>query len=131
MVLAIFFFNSAFVTLGCEHPQDRNVEASSAPARSSSVDASVVERLTHARCDREQFCGNVADGKKYATRDVCKDSFRSSIGNDLNSYQCPGGLNGSAVDQCLSAISSEECGAHPIEAITRVDRCRKGAMCMQ
>lgn len=128
MSLAICFFNSAFFTVACEHAQDRSVEASSRP---SAVDASVVERLTHARCDREQFCGNVGDGKKYATQGVCLDSYRSSIGNDLNSYQCPGGLDGAGVHQCMSAISSEECGVHPIEAIARVDNCRKGAMCVK
>jgi len=149
-IVVVSLVSAGILTLGCEHPQDRNV-ATSAPApapepasatyaprgatnaqsRSNSVDASVVERLTRARCDREQFCENVGGGKKYASREVCMGSFRSSIGNDLNSYQCPSGLDGSAVQQCLSAISGEECGAHPVEAITRMERCRKGEICMK
>jgi hypothetical protein len=59
------------------------------------------------------------------------EQLRGSIGNDLNAYQCPGGLDGSAIQRCLSAISSEECGAHPVEAITRMERCRSGAMCLK
>ncbi len=59
------------------------------------------------------------------------DSFRASIGNDLNTYECPGGLDAEAVRQCLSAISGEECGAHPEDAITRMEKCRQGAMCMK
>jgi hypothetical protein len=118
------------LVLACEHPQDRYVATPGEPVvvnrpigdtnaqpPSSSADAPIVDRLSTARCDREQFCDNVGGGKKYAARQVCMDQLRGSIGNDLNAYQCPRGL--------------EECGAHPVEAITRMDRCRSGAMCLK
>lgn len=139
--------SAGILSLGCAHDRDaRAPESASArePAgptyhrqegvtntqpRATYADASVVERLSRARCEREEFCDNVGGGKKYTSRQICMDSFRSTIGNDLNSYQCPGGLDDVAIRDCLSAISSEECGAHPLEAITRVDKCRSGAMC--
>ncbi len=115
------------VALGCEHTEDRNAAAEPAPTH----DAAIVDRLSNARCSREVVCDNVGDGKKYASRQVCMDKMRGSIGNDINSYQCPRGIDSVAVEDCLTAIGSEECGAHPIEAITRMDKCRSGAMCMK
>jgi hypothetical protein len=139
MAVAVSLASAGVLTLGCEHTEDRTVvtsEPARAPTRSmgvtnSQADASVVDRLSNARCDREESCNNVGDGKKYASRRVCLDQMRGGIANDLNSYQCPRGIDGAAVHQCLMAIGNEECGAHPIEAITRMDKCRSGAMCMK
>jgi hypothetical protein len=93
-------------------------------------DAVVVERLTGARCDQEQGCKNVGSGAKYASRDVCMDQIRGRIGNDLNVYNCPGGLDSDGVDRCIAAITSEEC-SHPFDTLTRYDKCRTGALCMK
>ena len=145
-MVAISLASAATLVLGCEHTDDRPVAVTAAPApvqtreplgatnpqpRSNYADASVVDRLSSARCDREQFCSNVGDGRKYASRRVCMDQLHGTVANDLNSYQCPRGIDGTAVQECLSAIASEECGAHPVEAITRMEKCRTGAMCMK
>ncbi|MGH7297630.1 MAG: DUF6184 family natural product biosynthesis lipoprotein [Polyangiaceae bacterium] len=141
---------AGMVMTGCQHTQDRSM-ATSSPATTQASQrvgqttapagrmgatnvqpgsaTSVVETLAEARCDREQTCGNVGDGKKYASRNVCMDQQRGGIANDLNPYQCPGGIDEAAVQGCLTAVSVEECGVHPLEAITRMEKCRKGAMC--
>jgi hypothetical protein len=75
-------------------------------------------------------CDNVGDGKKYASRQVCLDKMHGGIANDINSYQCPRAIDATAVSQCLMGIGNEECGAHPMEAITRMNNCRSGVMCM-
>jgi uncharacterized protein DUF6184 len=129
MAVAAFLASTGTLALGCEHTEDRNVTSDPPPAPTR--DASVVDRLSNARCDREAACDNVGDGKKYASRQVCLDKMRGGIANDINSYQCPRGIDGTAVQECLAAIGNEECGAHPIEAITRMDKCRSGAMCMK
>ena len=95
----------------------------------SNADMAVVDRLTEARCDQEQGCRNVGPGAKYASRSVCMDQIRGSIANDLNAYKCPRGLDGNAVDRCMAAIKSEEC-SHPFDTLTRYDKCRTGALCM-
>lgn len=141
MMVTVSLASVAMTMLGCEHTDDRGV-ATATPGsvpqpmgatnpQARGVDASVVDRLSDARCDREQSCNNVGDGRKYASRHVCVEQLHGSIANDLNSYQCPGGIDGNAVQRCLAAIAEEECGAHPVEAITRMDRCRSGAMCMK
>ena len=133
--------------LGCQHT-DSNAAACPTPAappaqaaqaaepmgvtstQAPGVDASIVDRLASARCDREQSCDNIGDGRKYASRRICMEQLRGRIGNDLNSYQCPGGIDDAAVTHCVAAIDEEQCGAHPIEALTRIDKCRSGAMCI-
>jgi hypothetical protein len=94
------------------------------------TDAAIVERLSRARCDREQSCGNIGGGQKYVSRDVCMDQMRGTIANDLNTFNCPGGLDRGEVEHCLSAIKSEQCG-HPFETIGRMQRCRTGALCVK
>jgi hypothetical protein len=128
VAVAISLASTGALIVGCQHTDDRSA-ASVDPAQAH--DASVVGRLSSARCDREAACGNVGDGKSYASRQVCMDKLRGDTANDINSYQCPRGVDDAAVQDCLRAIGGEECGAHPIEAITRMDKCRSGAMCMK
>jgi hypothetical protein len=140
-MMAISMVSAGMLVLGCEHTDDRSM-ATATPGsvpppmgatnpQAREVDASIVDRLTNGRCDREQACNNVGDGRKYASRHTCMEQLHGSISNDLNSYQCPGGIDGYAVQQCVNAIASEECGAHPVEALTRMDKCRSGAMCIK
>ena len=94
------------------------------------ADSAVVDRLTAARCDRETSCKNVGPGAKFDSRSVCADAVRGSIGNDLNAFNCPRGLDGDAIDACMSAIRSEACD-HPLDTLTRLEKCRTGALCMK
>jgi hypothetical protein len=36
--------------------------------QADSADAAIVDRLSRARCDREQSCGNIGGGQKYACK---------------------------------------------------------------
>ena len=94
------------------------------------ADTSVVDGLASARCDQEQVCKNVGPGSKYVSRGVCIDQMRGSIGNELNAYNCPRGINRDALNRCMAAIQSEEC-SHPFDTLTRYERCRTGALCMK
>jgi hypothetical protein len=96
----------------------------------NTADKTVVNRLATARCDQEQGCNNVGPGAKFASRDVCLDQIRGSIGNDLNAYKCPRGLDSDAIDRCMMAIKSEEC-SHPFDTLQRFDKCRSGAICIK
>jgi hypothetical protein len=95
-----------------------------------SVDATVVERLTAARCDQEQSCKNIGPGAKYVSRSVCSEQIRGSIANDLNGYDCPRGINSDALNRCIEAIKSEEC-SHPFDTLARRDKCRTAGLCMK
>lgn len=94
------------------------------------ADKAIVDQLASARCDQEQSCKNIGPGAKFASRDVCTDQLRGAIGNDLNTYQCPGGLDHAALDRCMSAIKTEECN-HPFDTIKRFDKCSTGSLCLK
>jgi hypothetical protein len=135
ILVAIALAGGGTLVLGCESSVAVSVPPS-APVgvtnvQPHSIDAFTVDRLASARCDREQACDNVGDGRKYVSRHVCMEQLRGRIDNDLNAYQCPGGIDETAVTHCVSAIGAEECGAHPIEAMTRIEKCRADAMCLK
>ncbi|MDP9000236.1 MAG: DUF6184 family natural product biosynthesis lipoprotein [Myxococcota bacterium] len=94
------------------------------------ADSAIVGKLAAARCDREQTCNNVGAGQKYASRDVCMDQMRGGLANDLNSYECPKGIDEAQLDKCMNGIRSEEC-SHPLDTISRMEKCRTGALCMK
>jgi hypothetical protein len=130
----------SLVTMGLLAACDRNSREGGsyqAPGASSSkgttnmqptVDSATVGRIATSRCDREQMCNNIGGGKAYVTRSACMDQMQGNIANELNSYNCPSGLDAQHVDECLAAISGEKCD-HPLDTLSRVDKCRTGALC--
>jgi len=98
--------------------------------QASAADAEIVQELAAARCDRERSCNNVGGGQKYASANVCMEQMRGSIANDLNTYNCPRGIDRAEVDHCVAAIKNEEC-SHPLDTITRMEKCRTARMCVK
>ena len=90
----------------------------------------VVEKLAAARCDQEQSCNNIGSGAKFVSRAVCMDQLRGDIGNELNAYNCPHGLDSAAVDRCMMAIKGEACST-PFDTLSRRDKCRTSSMCIK
>jgi hypothetical protein len=107
-----------------------SVESRPGITSAQSVDKSVVYQLATARWDQEQTCNNIGPKAKFASRDVCMDQMKGSIGNDLDAYNCPRGIDRDAANRCMAAITSEEC-THPFDTLTRYDKCRTGALCMK
>jgi hypothetical protein len=94
------------------------------------VDASIVTQLAAARCERERACNNVGPGDKYVSHEVCMDQMRGSLANDLNAYDCPRGIDREALERCSAAIRVEEC-SHPLDTLSRMEKCRTAALCMR
>lgn len=101
-----------------------------ANTQASDNDQWVVELLASARCDREQSCSNVGGGRTYASRNVCLDTMRGSIGNDLNVYNCPLGIDRANLERCKVAIHEEHCG-DAVATISRAQACRTAALCLK
>ncbi|MBV9946179.1 MAG: hypothetical protein JOZ69_04965 [Myxococcales bacterium] len=95
-----------------------------------SADSAVVRQLATARCDREQRCNNVGAGQRYASREVCMDQMRGSLANDLNTHECPKGIDDAQLDRCMTAVRSEEC-SRPLDTLSRIDKCRTSTLCMK
>jgi len=98
--------------------------------RAQQSDAVIVERLSQARCKREEWCSNVGAGQAFASRAVCLDTMRGGFGNDINEYKCPQGVDGVRLERCALAIQREQCD-EPLDTITRMDKCRSASLCVQ
>lgn len=111
-------------------PVAGTTEAQPGVTSSQAADQDIVEQIARARCDREQSCNNIGAGAKYASQANCMEKLRGSIGNDLNGYNCPGGLDRGAIDRCTRAIQNEECN-HPFDTLSREDKCRASSICIK
>lgn len=92
--------------------------------------ASAIERIVQARCEREATCNNVGTDKHFSNRDVCQREIRADMKDDLNAKDCPAGIDGKELGECLDAIHKESCG-NPLETISRLAACRTSDMCLK
>ena len=131
--LTLPIFASLFA---CEHPATHNTTpdehspsagATNAQARE---DRRFVDEMASARCDREDGCKNVGAGQKFASRDVCVDQMRGSVGNELNPQNCSLGIDRKHFDRCITAIRLEECD-HPLDTLARMQKCLMSDMCLK
>jgi hypothetical protein len=114
----------------CSH-DSRPAEHSGAPGASVSGRAlsSVVDDIADARCELEQRCDNIGAGQTYDNRNTCETKLRSSITDDLNTKDCPNGVEHAKLSACLSQIRSEKCGS-PMDSLSRWAACRQGELCI-
>jgi hypothetical protein len=104
-------------------------DKSGAPkAAGDTVSESAVSALARARCDREERCDNVGNGKKYASRGECLSETRSDWRDDLNARECPEGVSSSQLAHCVDEIKRESCG-NPVEKLESVLACRTADLC--
>jgi hypothetical protein len=91
---------------------------------------SATEQLAEARCQRERQCGNVGDDKTYSSSQDCLARIQSDWKDDLNSRQCPGGINQEQLDECLSEVRGEDCN-NPFDTLARIAECTKAQICIE
>src|SRR6187402_2486577 len=54
--------------------------------------AASVKAITEARCVREGKCGNIGPGQDYASASECQQKISADWRDELNAYDCPGGV---------------------------------------
>lgn len=86
-----------------------------------------VTRITEARCTREEKCGNIGAGKKYADRAACQGEVSQNTQSDLRASECAGVVP-KELDECLDEVKNQACN-NPIDAITRVASCTRSQLC--
>lgn len=97
-------------------------------AQAPSIDPIFVAQVASARCDREDACGEVGDGRRYSSLRSCLDQVRDGITSEVASYGCPG-AGETAVRRCLVAMGRQDCGAPGEQALSHVEECAVGALC--
>lgn len=97
---------------------------------SRTMPASAVASIATARCDRELRCKHIGPKEKFPTRGDCLADVQADKREDLNIDTCPAGIKEKELNQCVQSIRDEECG-HSLHAITRLNACRTGNLCLK
>jgi hypothetical protein len=88
------------------------------------------EQIAESRCEREQQCGNIGNDKTYTTSGECLTRIQTDWREDLNSRECPGGINQKELDECLGRIRAEAC-ENPFDALARITECTAAQICVE
>lgn len=107
---------------------ERQPSSRAATPLTSAQRASTANKLAEARCEREQRCNNVGEGRKYASQAKCLSAVASEWKEELDDYACPGGTVQGALDHCLSEIRSEGCES-PLASLERIVDCDAHEVC--
>jgi hypothetical protein len=91
---------------------------------------SAAEQLAHARCEREQTCGNIGNDKTYSSSEDCVTRVSNDWKDDLNARECPGGINQQQLDECMAQIRAEACSS-PFDTLARITECTSAQICIE
>lgn len=89
-----------------------------------------ITRITEARCDQEFSCNNIGPGRNFVDRSACVREREHNTRADLQSSECPRGVNHTGLTDCLNEIRTEKCG-NPFDSISRLAACRSGRLCLR
>ncbi|MDO9022554.1 MAG: DUF6184 family natural product biosynthesis lipoprotein [Deltaproteobacteria bacterium] len=89
-----------------------------------------VDRIAAARCEREQRCEHVGQGRRFDSEGACRSSVRASFADDLNPTECRVGIDQGELRECLEEVRNESCG-NPIDTLERVVACRTTDLCRE
>ncbi len=87
-----------------------------------------VSRIASARCARDQSCGLVDDQGKWASAEACLEVASREYSDDLTAEDCPDGVDGKELSECVAASRVAECSL-AIDVIGRVPECRNPHLC--
>jgi hypothetical protein len=96
-------------------------------ARAQSVEAAVAD-IVNTRCGLENHCHNIGPARKYDSADVCESKLQGTTASQLNTKDCPLGVDPKKLDVCLAAIRAEDCGSI-FDSLERWNACRNGQIC--
>jgi hypothetical protein len=113
---------------GCGRGEVRGPDAPTTTSVQIVGNEAAVDRITDARCEREEMCNDVGAGKKFDTRQACANELGHDKRAVLNPDECPRGISEPDLRDCLHDIHEEKCG-NPLDAISRLAACRKAKLC--
>lgn len=112
-----------------EAPRTRAEEPAAAPAAAmKGKHSAAIDAIATAKCSREQRCGNVGAGKRYTSNTDCVADVREDWREDLDAYECSGGIVQKELAECVSEIQNEDC-KNPFDTLGRVMACRASDIC--
>ena len=134
MVAALATLSFVTVAGACKRapppPPPESTTTTSAASPAAQRFNTEIERLALARCRRESRCRNIGPNHRYKSVDHCVTTVRSELAEELNAWDCPGGINRSELTKCLTTIQTEDCG-NPLDTIGRLIACRSSDLCKE
>jgi len=94
------------------------------------ANGAAIDRIVASRCAREVACSNIGPDKHFTASDVCVRHVRTKMLDELKASECPNGIDGKELDECLDAIRNESC-TNPIESLARLAACRTSDLCLK
>ncbi|MBX3231986.1 MAG: hypothetical protein KIT84_12470 [Labilithrix sp.] len=91
---------------------------------------SAIDRIVAARCAREVTCSNLGPDRRYPTGDNCIREVRHKLVDEMKPSECPHGIDGKELDECLDAIRNESC-TNALDTIARLTHCRTSQLCLK
>jgi hypothetical protein len=92
------------------------------------LEAATLKKISNARCAREQKCGNIGADEDYASLEACEQKITADWADEINAYDCSGGIVEKELDECLQEIENEDCTS-PFDTLGRVVACRSSDIC--
>jgi hypothetical protein len=86
------------------------------------------ESIADARCLREQRCNNIGADRKYSSLNDCATRVRNDWKDDLNTRECPAGVDQKELNECLTEIRNEDCN-NPFDSLGRIAACTAAQIC--
>ncbi|MBX3196958.1 MAG: hypothetical protein KF894_02275 [Labilithrix sp.] len=123
--------HGALTDHGTKNPNDQDrAGVTTLTAASWVANDAAIDRIVASRCAREVACNNIGPDKHLATGEVCAREVRTRIHAELKASECPSGIDGKELDECIDAIRSESC-TNPIDSVARVAACRSSELCVR
>lgn len=86
-------------------------------------------RYAEARCERENGCNNIGQGRRYTNREACVTTASAERFASWDSDDCTRtGVDAAKLGDCLNAVRAQSCG-NPVDDVARVTACRGAAVC--
>lgn len=127
-------------TIACNRDQSsapgRDPNAKDRPSSAALTSSSLttrdiaIDEITAARCAREVTCSNMGPDRRYPANDKCVSEVKERLDRELGPDECPDGIDGKQVDECLDAIRAESC-TNPMSTVQRLAECRTSSLCVK
>jgi hypothetical protein len=93
------------------------------------VDSNSIDLIASGRCDREEKCAGIGEGRTFSSRRSCVIHLREDALSELTAGTCPGGVDRPRLDACLAGIQDEPCDV-VTERLSLVPACRRSSLCL-
>jgi hypothetical protein len=80
-------------------------------------------------CDYYARCGEVGEGKTYASRDACEVRWTATFEDVFSAANCEERVSGEMLDACVNSIRTARC-ENGLDFLAAASRCNADSICV-